>query len=493
MQDGRLINEDLAPTRPEQRTWSLWNIAALWVGMAVCIPTYTLASGLVAKGWSWKLAVLCVALGNVVVLIPLVLNAHAGTKHGVPFPVFIRASFGVFGSNVPALMRALVACGWFGIQTWWGGEALYILTSLLVPETWSMPALTPAWLGISTGELVAFLAFWLLQVVIIWRGIESIRILETWAAPFLLAIGIALFAWALWRVGDLSALLAAQGEATVGGLSALGAGLTVGVAYWGTLALNIPDFTRFAKSQRDQIAGQAIGLVPTMTMFAFIGAVVTNATLIIFGTRIADPVQLLGRIGGPALTILAMLGLSIATLTTNIAANIVSPANDISNVAPRVISFRRGALLAAGLGVVIMPWNLIADLGNYLFTWLSGYGALLGAVGGIMITDYFVIRRCRLVVDDLYRRGGRYEYRGGFNWIAMVALGIGIAPNVPGFLEALGVMDAPAVFTAIYQWTWFVAFFGAGVSYLAGMAAFAKSHFTPVAPETLSSAPPAAA
>lgn len=477
MADGRLINDDLAPTTSDQRTWSMWNIAALWVGMAICIPTYTLASGLVAKGWSWKMAVLCVALGNIVVLVPLVINAHAGTRHGVSFPVFIRASFGVFGSNVPSLMRALVACGWFGIQTWWGGEALYILIRILCPASWSLPDVTPAWLGISTGELLAFAGFWALQVIIIWRGIESIRILETWAAPFLLAIGVALFAWALWRVGDLSTLLAESGDATVGGVSALGAGLTVGVAYWGTLALNIPDFTRFAKSQRDQVAGQAMGLVPTMTLFAFIGAVVTNATVIIFGTRIADPVQLLGRIGGPALTILAMLGLTIATLTTNIAANIVSPANDLANLAPRTFSFRRGALVAAGLGAAIMPWRLVADLGNYLFTWLNGYGALLGAVGGIMIVDYVFIRRGHLAVDDLYRRGGRYEYSGGFNWIAIVALVAGIAPNVPGFLGALGALEVPALFATIYDWAWFVAFFIAGAVHLGGMALFTRGHF----------------
>ena len=472
--DPALYNDDLAPTTDAQRTWTMWHIAALWVGMSVCIPTYLMASGLVDQGWSLGLAVAAVALGNLIVLVPMVLNAHAGTRYGVPFPVLLRASFGVFGANVPALMRALVACGWFGIQTWIGGTALYALAVALLPAPWTLPDLVPAWMGVGTGQLVAFLGFWAINVAIIARGIESIRVLETWAAPFLILIGVALFIWAWINVGSLSAMVADPTPPTESGWGALAKGLTIGVAFWGTLALNIPDFARFARSQKDQIVGQALGLPPTMTLFAFIGAAVTNATALIFGARIADPVALVAKIGGPALTILAMLGLAIATLTTNLAANVVSPANDFSNVAPRRISFRRGAFIAAGIGVAIMPWKLMADASAYLFTWLAGYGALLGAVGGIMIADYFALRRCRLDVDELYRRDGAYAYTRGFNLVALAALAIGVAPNVPGFLGALGVVDPGPVFSKIYEWTWFVAFFAAGGSYIAGMKLFAS-------------------
>lgn len=467
--DQDLINEDLAPTTAAQRTWSMWHIAALWVGMAICIPTYTLASGLIDQGWSLGTAVLGIALGNLVVLVPLLLNAHAGTRYGVPFPVLLRSSFGVLGSNVPALMRAVVACGWFGIQTWIGGSAIYALTVALVPAGWALPDVMPAWFGINTGQFIAFTVFWLINVAIIWRGMDSIRLLETWAAPFLIAVGLALLVWAWVKVGDFGTLVSNPVPPTKTGFSALAIGLTSGVAFWGTLALNIPDFARYARSQRDQVIGQSIGLPPTMTLFAFIGAAVTNATFVIFGERIADPVALLGRIGGPAMTILAMFGLAIATLSTNLAANVVSPANDFSNLAPRKINFRRGALIAASLGFVIMPWKLISDLGAYLFTWLLGYGAMLGAVGGIMICDYFLIRKCELQVDELYKRHGAYSYRGGFNLVALLALAIGIGPLVPGFLNALGVIQAPAVFNKLYEWSWFVAFALAATTHYIGM------------------------
>jgi len=467
--DPSLTNSDLAPTRPEQRTWNLWHIAALWVGMAVCIPTYQLGSGLVDQGWSLKLAVLSVILGNVVVLIPLVLNAHPGTHYGIPFPVLLRAPFGVLGANVPAMMRALVACGWFGIQTWIGGSAIFTLWIELVPATWALPPIFPAWFGIGTGQFLAFAVFWLINVYFIVRGMNAIKWMETASAPFLLALGLALFAWAWFRVGSLDQMLSDPLPPSKSGLSALAVGITGAVAFWGTLALNIPDFARFARSQRDQIAGQALGLPVTMALFSFIGAAVTNASVFIFGQRISDPAILSTKIGGPALNAIALIGLAVATLSTNVAANIVSPANDISNLAPRRIDFRRGALIASGVGFVILPWKLIASAGNYLFVWLLGYGAMLGAVGGIMIADYYLLRRRQLEVDDLYRRGGIYEYRRGWNPIALFALVVGIAPNVPGFLGALGLIQTGAAFTRIYEWAWFVSFFLAGAVYLAGM------------------------
>jgi NCS1 family nucleobase:cation symporter-1 len=465
--DSRLINPDLAPTRPEQRTWNTWHIAALWVGMAVCIPTYQLGSGLVDQGWSLKLAVLSVIIGNLVVLVPLILNGHPGTRYGIPFPVLLRAPFGVFGANVPAMMRALVACGWFGIQTWIGGSAIFTLWVAMVPETWTLPQFFPAWFGIGTGQFISFAVFWLINVYFIVAGMDAIKWMETASAPFLLVLGLALLAWAWMKVG-WSTMMSDPVPPTKGGIGALGIGITGAVAFWGTLALNIPDFSRFARSQRDQIAGQAIGLPATMALFSFIGAVVTNASVFIFGQRISDPAALSAQIGGPALTAVALLGLAVATLSTNVAANIVSPANDISNLSPRRISFRRGALIASVVGFVIMPWKLMSAV-TYLFAWLLGYGAMLGAVGGIMIADYWIIRRRVLIVDDLYRRGGEYEYSGGWNPIALVALAIGIAPNVPGFLGAIGVSQPAPAFARIYEWAWFVSFFLAGAVYLVGM------------------------
>ncbi len=458
-----LTNADLAPTPADQRTWSMWHIAALWVGMAVCIPTYTLASGLVDKGWSWQAAVLSVALGNVVVLVPMVLNAHAGTRYGIPFPVVVRSSFGVLGANIPALLRAFVACGWFGIQTYIGGQAIAVIMRVV----WHLaPAAKLPVLGIEPLELACFMGFWAVQVAIIVRGIDSIRVLQTYSAPFLIAVGIALLGWAYMKVDSATELFTnTTVDAKIGVGAVLGAGLTGAVSFWGTLALNIPDFARYAKSQRDQILGQAIGLPATMAFFAFIGAVVTNATVVIFGARIADPVALLGRIGGPVMTVTAMLALLIATLTTNLAANVVSPANDFSNVSPARIDFKKGALITAVIGILIMPWKLYNDAAAYLFTWLLGYGAMLGSVGGVMIADYFFIKKRQLVLEDLYRRGGRYEFRNGFNPIAIVALVAGMLPNVPGFIAAVTAIDGvPDVhvgvfFSTVYDYTWFVAFF----------------------------------
>ena len=474
-----LANEDLLPVSPEQRTWNWWHIASLWIGMSICIPTYTLASGLIDQGWTWQAAVGAVILGNVVVLLPIALNSHAGTRYGIPFPVLARSSFGLLGANIPALLRGLVACGWFGIQTWIGGWAIYKLVEVLWPGIATLPHILPAFVGLNTGEFVCFMIFWAMNVWIVLRGMDSIKFLETWGSPFLLVVGAALFIWAWVRAGGLGPMLANPAVGPSGRpavASVFGAGLTSAVAFWGTMALSIPDFSRYAKSQRDQVVGQAVGLPGTMALFAFIGAAVTNATMVIFGTRIADPVALLARIGGPLMIILSMAGLIVATLTTNIAANIVAPANAFSNLAPHRITFKQGAMITAVIGILMMPWRLYNDAAAYIFTWLIGYGALLGPVAGVMIADYFVVRRGQLALNDLYKRHGAYEYSRGFNWIAIGALGLGIAPSLPGFIWALqgASVETSGLFGTIYNWAWFVGFFISAVVYVAGMKAGRK-------------------
>jgi len=477
--DPGLYNADLAPVPNNERTWTWVHFAALWVGMAVCIPTYTLASSLVAGGWTWQAAVGSIVLGNLIVLLPIALVAEAGTRYGIPFPVFARASFGVLGANIPALLRAIVACGWFGIQTWIGGFAIFKLLEALWPGIATLPAVLPSWFGLGTGELICFAIFWLIQVAIVLRGMESIKFLETWGSPFLLFIGLALLAWAYVKSGGWGPMLAnpaPTAERSGPALGILGAGLTSAVAFWGTMALSIPDFSRYARSQRDQVIGQAVGLPATMALFAFIGAAVTNATVVIFATRVSDPIELLARIGGPGMVILSMAGLTVATLTTNIAANVVSPANAFSNVSPSRISFRQGAMITAAIGVLMFPWKLYNDASAYIFTWLIGYGALLGPVAGIMIADYFLIRNRVLRPDALFLRGKQYEYTGGVNLVAVAALILGILPNLPGFLGALGVIDAPAWATSVYQWAWFVGFLLSAAAHLIGMRMFYPTH-----------------
>ena len=486
--DANLINDDIRPADRSQRTWSVMNMASLWIGMVVCVPTYMLAAGLIDQGMNWQQAVATVLIGNLIVLVPMILNGHPGTKYGIPFPVLARASFGIYGAHIPSILRALVACGWFGIQTWVGGSAIYQLLNVLFGGTLATDALP--FLGINLVQTVCFILFWGLQLIIVYRGIESIRLLETWAAPFLILMGLALLAWAWVKANGFGEMMAQPSAFAAGGAkegqfwSVFFPSLTAMVGFWATLSLNIPDFTRYAKSQRDQVLGQAIGLPTTMTLFAFIGVAVTSATPIIFGETIWDPTVLLGRmgetgsgLGGVITVIVALLALSIATLSTNIAANVVSPANAFINVNPKKINFQMGSYLTAGLGLVMMPWKLLESTGAYIFTWLIGYSALLGPIGGILIVDYFVVRKTELDLNDLYRLKGRYWYKHGLNPIAIIAMVLAVLPNIPGFLHAAGAFGdgiVPAFFDSVYTYAWFVGFFIAGGIYWIGMIATNK-------------------
>jgi NCS1 family nucleobase:cation symporter-1 len=472
--DADLINDDIAPVPPEGRHWTVMNMASLWIGMVVCVPTYMLAAGLIEQGMSWSQAVCTVMIGNVIVLFPMILNGHAGTKYGVPFPVLARASFGIQGAHIPALLRALVACGWFGIQTSVGGAAIYQLGNMLFGGGLEGDPLP--FLGISFAQFVCFMLFWAIQLVIVYKGVESIRILETWAAPFLILMGLALLAWAYVKAGGFGEMLRTPSQFADGGpregqfWKVFFPSLTAMVGFWATLSLNIPDFTRYAKSQRDQILGQAIGLPTTMTLFAFIGVAVTSATVVIFGEPIWDPTVLLGQMGGGFAVAISLFALIIATLSTNIAANVVSPANAFINMSPRKVTFRMGGMITAGIGVAIFPWKLIESTGGYIFTWLIGYSALLGPIGGILIADYFLLRKTELDLEGLYKKAGPYRYKGGFNPVAIVAFLVAVAPNVPGFLQAAGFADNVGQgWQDIYTYAWFVGFFLAGALYLIGM------------------------
>lgn len=486
--NSRLYNPDIAPVPIERRTWGVWTIASLWVGMAVCITTYTLAAGMISTGMSWKQAIFTISLGNLIVLIPMVLNAHAGTRYGIPFPVLLRASFGTYGANIAALMRGLVACGWFGIQTWIGGSAIYALHAIIFGFQPAGPENRLPVLNISWGQFGCFLLFWAVNVAVILMGIHSVKWLERLSAPFLIAVGLALLAWAVRSGGGFATILSDETIARVraGSTEAFDfwkvfwPSLTAMVGYWATLSLNIPDFSRYARSQKAQILGQFLGLPTTMALFSFIGVAVTCAAVVIFGKAIWDPVELLAKFDSKLLVGFALFALTVATLTTNIAANVVSPANDFSNLWPRRISFRTGGLITGVIGVLIMPWRLYTDLNAYVFTWLIGYGALLGAVAGVMLADYYIIRRRRLDVAALYDERGEYAYGGsGFNWRAMTAMIAGIAPAVPGFLaQAAGVdaagrpkVDVPEAFDTLYTYAWFVCLLVAGAAHVALTAA----------------------
>lgn len=467
-----LYSEDLAPVPVAKRTWTTWNYAALWISMSLCIPTYMLASSLIDGGMNWWQAILTIFLGNTIVLVPMVLNGHAGAKYGIPFPVFARASFGTIGANIPAMLRAIVACGWFGIQTWIGGFALYQMLRLWFPAMEQLPAIFPASFGLQTGPAVCFFLFWLLNMYVVYLGVNSIKKLLVFKAIFLPVAALALLYWAVDTVkGGLGPILTSP--ARFPNDAAFWAfffpGLTGMVGFWATLSLNIPDFTRYAVSQKAQVRGQIIGLPPSMTLFAFIGVVVTSATTIIYGTTIWDPVVLAGKFESKIMVSIAMIAVAISTLATNIAANIVSPANDFAHLAPAKINFRTGGYITGIIGILIFPWKLVADPSGYIFTWLVGYSSLLGPVGGILIADYYVVRKKQLVVEELYQQDGRYRYNNGFNSQAVIALLLGIIPNIPGFLTNVGVISkeaVPAWISNLYHYAWFVGFFVSGVTYI---------------------------
>lgn len=456
VRDSDHFNEDMAPTKIKDRTWGTWNVAALWVGMAICVPTYTLGGVLTAYfGLSVSEALIAILLANIVVLIPLTLNAFAGTKYGIPFPVLLRSSFGIKGSNIPCLIRALVACGWFGIQTMFGGIAVHILFSTM-SESWAS-------LG-STGEVVGFFIFLVINLAIVIKGSESIKILETLAAPLLLSVGIGLMMWAYPQISvtEILATPANRPEDASFWQYFFG-GLTAMVGFWATLSLNIPDFSRYVKSQKAQITGQMIGLPATMFFFSALGVVLTAASTTLVGETISDPINLIGKIDSPMWVMIAMVMIIIATLSTNTAANIVSPTNDFQNVAPKKINQTRGVLITGTLGVLLMSWELLKKLGliesdvsvEAMYTgWLLGYSSLLGPIAGIMVVDYFIIKKQQLDLPELYKTNGIYA---GFNSAGLIAFGIPVALTLLALTTGL--------FSWFYQFGWFTGSLLGGLIY----------------------------
>src|SRR5215813_8951990 len=414
IESGPLYNKDLAPVPVAKRNWTTYNYAALWISMAHCIPTYMLASGLIASGMNWRQALFTILLGNTIVLIPILLNSHPGTKYGIPFPVFARASYGTLGSNLPALMRALVACGWFGIQTWIGGEALHTFFKAIIPG-WQTLLGGPAG-GHTPTEWLSFLLFWGLNIFIIYRGMDLLRAVENWAAPYVLVMTAILLGWAISRAHGLGSLLRDEGkfQTLAEFWPVFIPSLTAMIGFWATLSLNMPDFTRFGRSQREQSIGQVAALPATMTVFAAMGVMITSAAIVIYPqmkpNELWDPLKVVGQFDSVPVVAISMFTAVVATLAVNIAANVVSPANDFANAFPRWISFRTGGLITGIIGILMQPWRLLADPSGYIFSWLVGYSGGLASIAGVLIIDYWIVRKKRLTLGDLYRLRGDYAY-----------------------------------------------------------------------------------
>jgi NCS1 family nucleobase:cation symporter-1 len=468
-----LYNEDLAPTKVAARTWTTYNFAALWISMAHCIPTYMMASALIERGMSWRQALFTILLGNLIVLVPILANSHAGTKYGIPFPVYARAAYGTYGSNLPALMRALVACGWFGIQCWIGGEALHTFFKALWPawdtllggKIGGAPGGLLNLSGATPTEYLSFLLFWSMNIFIVFRGMDLLRKVENWAAPYVLVMTGILVVWAIRQAHGLGTIMSQPGKFDDFGsfFPEFVPSLTAMIGFWATLSLNMPDFTRFGRSQREQMIGQVVALPTTMTIFAAMGVLITSASAIIYGKAIWDPVVLVGKFQEPWIVAIAMFTIVVATISVNIAANVVSPANDFANAFPKHINFRKGGLITGLLGIAMQPWRLLADPSGYIFKWLLGYSGGLGSIAGVLIADYFFVRNKRLVLLDLYQDSGVYRYTSGWNLSA-------VAATVAGCICAWAGFFIPSL-KGLYDYAWFVGFGVSGVAYLGLMRA----------------------
>jgi nucleobase:cation symporter-1, NCS1 family len=449
-----LYNEDLAPVAIEKRNWTTYNYAALWISMAHCIPTYMMASGLISAGMNWWQALITILLGNIIVLVPILLNSHPGTKYGIPFPVFARAAYGTYGSNLPALMRAIVACGWFGIQAWIGGQAIHIFFGSIIPGWHTL--LGGEIGGHTPTEWLSFLIFWVMNIFIIYRGMDLLRHVENWAAPFVLVMTAVLLGWILWQAGGVGFLLNEPGKFNSWAefYPVFIPSLTAMIGFWATLSLNMPDFTRFGRSQKEQAVGQVVALPTTMVLFAAMGILITSAAVAVFPhmkpDELWDPVKLVGQFSQPLVVAISMFTIIVATLSVNIAANVVSPANDFANAFPRWISFSTGGLITGIVGILMQPWRLLADPSGYIFSWLLGYSGGLGSIAGVLVADYWLVRNKNLHLGDLYRTRGVYTYAGGWNWRAVVA-------TLLGCLMAWIGLFVPALHF-LYDYAWFVGF-----------------------------------
>ena len=476
---GPYANPELVPVPIAKRTWSTYNYVAIWMGMAHNIPSYLLASGLIALGMGWLQAFLTITIANLLVLIPMLLNSHGGTKYGIPYPVLARAFYGIRGANLAALLRALVACGWFGIQTWIGGQAIYTIIGRLAGHGWTAAA---SWGGQPWTMWVSFAAFWLVQMGLIWRGINALRRFENWAAPLVTVAFTALLIYMLMKAGGIGPILRSNGSLGWGShfWGVFWPSLMAMIAFWATLSLNMPDFTRFSRGQKQQVWGQILGLPTTMSYISIVSIIVTSAAAVVYHQTIWDPVALTTKFSSTAVVVIGLVMVILATMSVNVAANVVSPSYDFSNTVPRLVSFRTGGLITGVIGIAIQPWRLVSDPHVYIYVWLGFYGGLLGTVAGVLIAGYWLRARGRLDLAALYRRGGRYWFAGGWNWRAVVAtvagavLSVGgayTAPGTPGPFPADGLIPA---LKPLYDYSWVVGL-GAGIVVYLGLSAFGRT------------------
>jgi len=460
----KYCNETIAPTTRECRTWKTKDFAILWISISATVATYMSGSSLIAIGMLWWQALLTVFLGTTIALIPVLLNSHVGAKYGIPFPVFCRASFGLRGANLPVLLRALVACGWFGIVSWIGSQAFYTIVLVFYPAAKHL-SLIP-FLDINFVQIACLTTFLSLHALALSKGINSIKLLLNIKAPVLALVGIVLLFWAL---PYLNTAVFSKVENIASDSKnfwrVFPAAVTSIIAISAALSVNVADFSRFSDSQKSHLIGQTLGLPFTMAFFAFVGIAVSVASLSIYGKVIWDPVDLLAETSSTTVLILGFAVIVLASLTTNLAANLVSSANDFSNFWPKMISFKTGGIITVVLGFLIQPWKILANPNGYIYKWLLSYTCIFGAIAGILIADYYFVRKKNLNVEELYTKNGQYWYKHGFNINSIIAFIIAVMPCVPGILNNMGVIKLSGFFVHLYDYNWFVGFILAFTTY----------------------------
>ncbi len=457
--DPTLHNEDLAPISAERRNWSWVNYSTVWMGMVHNVVAYTTAAGLISLGMSPWQAIGTVAVANLVLILAMWANSIAGAKYGLPFPVLLRASFGRNGAQIPVFIRAFVAIFWFAVQTYVGSLAVGAILGSLIPG-WS--SLDFSILGMGLNGWISFAIFWALHAYVILHGMERIKFFELWAGPIVIVMGLILVVWAMNVAGGIAPLFDQPSQLSPGEFWPLFALSVTGlVSVWSTLVLNIPDFTRFSRSQRDQMVGQAIGLPLTTILFSIMSIAITAGSVLAFGEAISDPVALVQEFGNPIVLILGVATILIATLSVNVAANIVSPAYDLVNMFPRRLNFVRAGLISIVIGVFFAPWLWMHDAGT-IFAVLGYIGGALGPVAGIMLVDFYLIRRRNYDLDSFYTKTGDYEYSGGWNPRALIATALGLIVAFVGVYAPLLGLDALG-FLAAY--TWFLGLAASALAY----------------------------
>lgn len=481
LSNSQYYNSDLAPTTVKERTWNAFSICNLWVGMSICVPSLALASSLVALGISPMLAVVNVILGNLIVLVPIQLNSKIGTKYGVPFPIFSRMTFGNKGTQLPTFSRSIIACGWTAVQSWVGGGAIAALIGVAIPmfSDQSVKVALPGNDGVVVGQLIGFFLFMLLVFVVAYNGMEKVKWVQNIGGPILIIVILGLLMWSLNAISgsghSLGDVFAVGNDATLieqnGGFTfVFMAGLTGNIAFWSTMALNIPDFSRYAKSQKSQFMGQLVGMPIPMALCAFVGALFAQATKYTVGEALFDPTSVFYYVDNKLLVAICAIGVIMATITTCVAANVVAPANGFSNISPKKISYKRGVIITCLIATfVTQPWWIYGSGASYIFNWLNNYGTIIAPVAAILIADYFICKKQLVDVAGLYQgEGGRYWYSGGWNKNAMIAWGVSfiipllgntalkyhagsnLKPNFIQFLAANGYMVSFIIAIIVY-------------------------------------------